>query len=169
MSAHSHYQRFALYNQWANARIYDAVFQLPAEEYKRDRGMFFKSIHGTLNHLLVTDYMWTHRITGEGLMPSRLDEILFDHFSFLRPAREAQDKLIIDMIDGFSEQDFGREFSYMTVSYGERKDILAVMLAHLFNHQTHHRGQVHNCLSQCGLKAPSLDLIFFLREQEKAA
>lgn len=168
MSAQDHYNRFALYNRWANARLYDALYQVPTEEYKLDRGMFFKSIHGTLNHLMVADKIWLRRITGVGPDLKKLDEILYDHFSFLREAREGVDYEIIETVAAFSNEDYGREFSYQTTSGEPHSDILAIILTHFFNHQTHHRGQIHNCLSQIGVNAPSLDYIRFIREMEVA-
>ena len=161
----THFLNFAAYNEWANARIYDSVSQLDDAAYRRDRGMFFKSFHGTLNHLLVTDYMWLHRIEGEGQMPQALDEILHENFDELRAVRAQVDKRIIDAVGRFEDADFAREYSYTTISYGPRTDILGDMFTHLFNHQTHHRGQIHNCLTQEGLDAPPLDLILFKREK----
>ncbi len=161
----THFLNFAAYNEWANARIYDSVSPLDDEAYKRDRGMFFKSFHGTLNHLLVTDYMWLHRIEGEGPIPQALDEILHENFDELGAVRAQVDKRIIDAVGRFEDSDFSREYSYTTISYGPRTDFLGDMFTHLFNHQTHHRGQIHNCLTQEGLDAPPLDLILFKREK----
>ena len=70
------FQMFAGYNAWANERLYAAVAELPDEEYRADHGAFFKSVHGTLNHLLVGDRIWMQRITGEGDAPTRLVEPL---------------------------------------------------------------------------------------------
>ncbi len=88
----THFDMFARYNAWANARLYEAARALPDAE-RADRGAFFKSVHGiksvhgTLNHLLVTDRVWMHRFTGEGAPPERLDTILFDRFEALDAAR----------------------------------------------------------------------------------
>ena len=87
MTPSAHYRMFARYNEWANGRLYEAAGQLSVEQYRADRGAFFKSVHGTLNHLLVTDRIWMQRFTGEGEAPDRLDAILFETFDELRAAR----------------------------------------------------------------------------------
>jgi hypothetical protein len=81
---------FAHYNAWANDRLYETAARLSGEQYRADRGAFFKSVHGTLNHLLVTDRIWMQRFTGEGDAPNRLDAILFEAFDELRVARAAE-------------------------------------------------------------------------------
>jgi DinB family len=78
MTPTAHYQMFGHYNAWANGRLYDAAARLTSEQYRADRGAFFKPVHGTLNHLLVTDRVWMQRFTGEGDAPNRLDAILFE-------------------------------------------------------------------------------------------
>src|SRR3954447_18797082 len=95
MTLAAHYRMFGHYNAWANGRLYDAAARLSPEQYRADRGAFFKSVHGTLNHLLVTDRIWMQRLTGEGDAPDRLDAILFETLAGLRPAREAEDRRII--------------------------------------------------------------------------
>ena len=80
------------YNAWANGRIYDAAARLSTEQYRADRGAFFKSVHGTLNHLLATDRIWMKRFTGQGEAPDRLDAILFETLEELGSAREAEDR-----------------------------------------------------------------------------
>ena len=75
------------YNAWANERVYDAAEGLSDADYRADRGAFFKSVHGTLNHLLVADRIWMRRFTGEGDAPNRLDAILFERLDELRAAR----------------------------------------------------------------------------------
>jgi uncharacterized damage-inducible protein DinB len=96
----AHYRMFGHYNAWANKRLYDAAARLSTEQYRADRGAFFKSVHGTLNHLLATDRIWMQRFTGEGDAPNRLDAILFESFDGLRAAREAEDRRIVDYAMG---------------------------------------------------------------------
>src|SRR3712207_6721141 len=107
-----HFPMLAAYNAWANRRIYDAVAKLSDADYRADRGAFFKSVHGTLNHLLVTDRIWMRRFTGEGEHPNRLDAILFEHLDELRAARETEDGRIIRYIDGLSDADLSNRFRY---------------------------------------------------------
>ena len=74
----AHFSQFAAYNAWANRRLYDAAARLSDADYRADRGAFFKSMHGTLNHLLVADRVWMSRFTGQGEAPKRLDAILHE-------------------------------------------------------------------------------------------
>ncbi len=162
----SHWQMFAAYNEWANRRLYAAAAELDDLSYRADRGAFFKSVHGTLNHLLVTDRVWMHRFTGAGAAPARLDAILYDGFADLRAARVAEDMRIRTWIDGCDEAAFAGTFRYRRVSTPEVfEQALEPALAHWFNHQTHHRGQVHALLTGLGRQGPELDLLFFQREQ----
>jgi uncharacterized damage-inducible protein DinB len=163
----SHFTMFAAYNAWANTMLYSAVAKLPDEDYRLDRGAYFKSLHGTLNHILVADRIWMRRFTGEGDAPSKLDVILYDDFSLLRVAREVEDKRITGWIADLLPQAFSGRFTYTAVT--DMRTIsqrIAPALAHFFNHQTHHRGQAHALLTGFGEDAPSLDLIYFQRSEE---
>jgi len=165
-----HFMMFAAYNQWANGRIYDAVAGLDEEEFNRDVGAFFGSMMGTLNHLLATDRIWMKRFTGEGDAPAKLDAILHRALPGLRLAREAEDRRIVDWVGTLSEKALSGRFSYMTVS--DMRTVsqrLAPALGHVFNHQTHHRGQAHTILTILGRPSVSLDLALFQRTDEGRA
>src|SRR5437660_4533772 len=112
----SRYVMFAAYNRWANERLYDAAAVLPNDQYRADRGAFFKSVHGTLNHLLVTDRIWMQRFTGEGDAPDRLDAILFETFATLRAARAAEDRRIADFVDALDDARIEGTIKYRRVS-----------------------------------------------------
>jgi uncharacterized damage-inducible protein DinB len=164
---HARYSMFAGYNAWCNARLYAAVATVSDADYRADRGAFFRSLHGTLNHLLVGDRIWMHRFTGEGEPPRRLDAILYDRFAELRAAREAEDARISRYIDGLAENDLAGTIRYRTITNPATiEQPLAPALDHFFNHQTHHRGQAHALLSAVtGNDAtPSFDLIIYQRE-----
>lgn len=159
------FRMLAAYNAWANGRLYAAAAALPDADYRADRGAFFKSVHGTLNHLLVTDRIWMRRFTGEGEAPSRLDAILFEDLGALRSAREAEDARMLAFVDGLDEAGLAGTFRYRRVSTPEVfEQPLAPALMHLFNHQTHHRGQAHCLLTGLAADVPALDLLFFQRE-----
>lgn len=159
------YRILSAYNRWANARLYEAAAGLPDTDYRADRGAFFKSVHGTLNHLLVTDRIWMRRFTGAGEVPDRLDAILFEGLVDLRNARIEEDERIIRYVEGLDEAALQRRFSYTRASSTERfEQDLWSALDHLFNHQTHHRGQIHCLLTALSGTAPPLDLLFFQRE-----
>ena len=161
----SHFAMMAGYNAWANRLVYAAAAGLPDAEYRADRGAFFKSVHGTLNHLLVADRIWMRRFTREGEAPKRLDAILFEDFGELRAAREQEDRRIVAYVDKLSDADIAGSLRYRSiVNPADVEQPLAPALVHFFNHQTHHRGQVHCVLTGLGRAAPSLDLILFQRE-----
>jgi uncharacterized damage-inducible protein DinB len=166
----SRYVMFAGYNSWCNERLYDAVAKVPDAEYRADRGAFFKSLHGTLNHLLLADRIWMRRFTGAGEHPAKLDAILFDDFASLRVARCNEDQRISGYIGGLSEADLAGTIRYRTlVKPIEVEQVLAPALDHFFNHQTHHRGQAHALLTAITGDAPSFDLIMYQRETGQGA
>lgn len=157
-----HFKRFAAYNTWANARLYDAATALTDFERKRDIKGYFGSLHGTLNHLLVADRIWLERLTGSGEAPAALGTILYDVFTELREAREAEDERLSAYISGLDADAFDQTLAY-TDTRGEDKALpVKVILTHLFNHQTHHRGQATQMLRQLGVaEPPALDLLYF--------
>ena len=114
-----HFAMLAAYNAWCNRRLYDAAAALPEADYHADRGAFFKSLHGTLNHILVADRIWMKRLTGEGEAPTRLDAILFDDLASLRRARAAEDARIIAYVDRLSEADLAGLLRYRPVTRPE--------------------------------------------------
>lgn len=158
----AHFDELAAYNRWANRRTYDDAASLSDEVRKRDVGLFFRSVHGTLNHLLVADYIWMRRFTGEGPQPERLNQILHDDFAALRAAREAEDERILAFVTGLTAYD--RVLAYQNSSGKTFHQSLGSALTHFFNHQTHHRGQVSAGLTIAGIREPaSLDLIILQR------
>jgi uncharacterized damage-inducible protein DinB len=159
------FQMLAAYNGWANERLYDAAARIPDAEYRRDRGAFFGSLHGTLNHLLLGDRIWMHRFTGEGEEPKELDAILYEDFAELCAARRAEDARIVDYIARLSENHLAGAIRYRsTRSPAEIEQLLAPLLLHFFNHQTHHRGQAHCLLTEIAGEAPSFDLLVYQRQ-----
>lgn len=159
-----HYRMFADYNRWANRRLYAAVAELSDAEYREDKGAFFGSLHGTLNHLLAGDRIWMKRFTKEGEAPTRLDAILHEDFSGLATARIAEDERIITWVDGLDEARLAARFTYTPLTTPDViNQKLGPTLAHFFNHQTHHRGQAHAILTALGRPSLTLDLVFFLR------
>ena len=158
------FRQLADYNYWANRRLYGAALAMPDEAYRRRTGVFFGSLHGTLNHLLLTDRVWLKRLTGEGEHPNRLDAILFEQLKDLLRARLAEDARLKRVIGGYGAADLGEAVSYQTMSGQPQRQMLQDILLHLFNHQTHHRGQAHACCSiVTGQEPPSLDLLAFQR------
>lgn len=162
-------QIMARYNQWANARLYGAVAELDDAALRNDAGAYFGSIHATLNHILVGDRLWTSRMLGEYHGLDGLDQILHEDFANLSTARQAMDEHIVRLVDRLSvglDGGLDKEVRYRTVADGEKHASPARhILLTLFNHQTHHRGQIHCMLSQAGIdEPPALDVIWFIRE-----
>ncbi len=157
-----HFLRFAHYNRWANDALYAAVAPLSETAFCAERGVFFGSYCGTLNHILVGDRAWLQRLTGEGETPTRLDEILYRECGALRAARRHEDERILRVVDGFSDADLATAVEYQNMAGEVFSHPRSALLTHLFNHQTHHRSQAHTLLCQDGLEAPPLDLIYFM-------
>jgi uncharacterized damage-inducible protein DinB len=141
-----YFRRLALYNRWANARLYAAALDLSDQTYRLHVGVFFGSLHGTLNHLLLTDRLWLKRLTGEGDHPNQLNAILYDDRAELTRARMAEDRRLISVVEKYDEAALAALHSYRTTSGMPQSQVLSEILMHLFNHQTHHRGQAHGCL-----------------------
>lgn len=161
MNAKAHFDRLALYNRWANRRLYETAADLTDARFREDRGAFFGSVRGTLNHILVADRIWLERIEHTGPKPAALNEILHDRFADLRAAREAEDERILRVVAGQPEERFEAPFAYRNTAGVPFELPFGEVLTHIFNHQTHHRGQAHVLLSQFGLKAPVIDFVYF--------
>ena len=154
------FEQLAAYNRWANARLYETALALSDEDYRRDVGAFFRSLHGTLNHLLVADRIWMKRLTSEGDAPDRVDAILHEDRQQLALARADEDDRIVQYIASLDEGALGGNLKYATTSGKSFEQQRADVLSHFFNHQTHHRGQAHTILSiVTGKEPPSLDML----------
>jgi uncharacterized damage-inducible protein DinB len=152
------------YNQWANARLYDCCGALPPAVYQETRPAFFRSIHRTLNHILLGDRIWLSRTRGTTPVTDPLDTELYGDFESLRAARAAEDQGILDYVAGLAEADLPADVHYANTRGDPFATPLGVILQHFFNHQTHHRGQVHDMLTQTEIDPPVLDLIYFVRD-----
>jgi uncharacterized damage-inducible protein DinB len=160
------YRMFADYNRWANALVYSAAADLTDVEYRENRGAFFGSMHATLNHILSADRIWMKRFTGQGDAPTTLDSILYDDLSGLGSARVLEDRRIIDWVGALDDPALARTFTYTPVSLPVAiTQPLWPALSHVFNHQTHHRGQCHMILTSLGKSSLSMDLSYFLHSE----
>ena len=151
----------ARYNLWMNTTVYDAAARLSDAERKRDLGAFFKSLHGTLNHILLGDRMWLGRFTGEIVrFPSLAHELCSD-FGELRRERAKTDAAIDDYAAALTPERLAKPLVYRT--FLNPRDVsfpLGFALMHFFNHQTHHRGQATTLLMQLGVDPGLTDLIY---------
>lgn len=154
----------AQYNRWANQRLYETCEKIGEEEYSRPRQAFFGSIHGTLNHLLLTDRNWIGRVDGNDPRLGPLDKILFETFDRLRVARVEEDQHILDVVSAIDEKRLETDLTYCNTKGKTFTTPLRMVLGNIFNHQVHHRGQVHDMLSQTEVPPPPLDFLHFVRE-----
>jgi uncharacterized damage-inducible protein DinB len=177
MIALHHYAAMARYNHWMNEKLYLLCGRLGDDERKQDRGAFFRSLHGTLNHLVLTDLAWMVRFTGDArrllprdatgqtVMIRSLDQELYDDFGALTRARERLDEEIIAWTGALTADRLGASISYTTSEGEPCNHPLWWAVSHFFNHQTHHRGQVTALLSQIGVDPGVTDLAAMLRAE----
>lgn len=161
----------ARYNRWMNDKLYALAATLSDEERKCDRGAFFKSIHGTFNHLLVADRVWLSRFKGvpapDGLMAPgirSLDQELFADFENLRQERSLTDAELSTWSSQLTEARLAAPLAYKRAGKNVEAPLWS-LVAHVFNHQTHHRGQITTLLSQAGIDPGVTDLVAMLREE----
>jgi uncharacterized damage-inducible protein DinB len=153
----NYYTAMARYNQWMNQRLYTTCAEIPTVDRQSDRGAFFKSIDGTLNHILVGDLIWLGRFTQQPFVAA-LDQELYSDFSDLRTERERLDLDIIIWSQNLTPSWLNETLTY-TNSSGFTRTLPHWLLAtHLFNHQTHHRGQLTTLLKQLGYDPGVTDL-----------
>ena len=151
----------AAYNRWMNERLYALCAGLPDEERKRDRGAFFRSIHGTLNHLLLGDRIWLGRFRGEPFAVASLDQELYADFAELRAERAHTDREIDAWAASLAPADFEGTLHFASfVNPAPRSLPFWVAATHFFNHQAHHRGQLTTLLMQAGADPGVTDLIW---------
>jgi len=177
MSLKDHFELLSVYNQWMNSKIYEAAGQLSAAELAKDRGAFFGSILGTLNHIIVGDTIWLKRFATHpscldslrevaGLQnPTSLDQMVFNDFGSLFEHRTWLDSNIINWIAELSEGDLDYILTYHNTKGIPANKRYSSLALHFFNHQTHHRGQVSTLLSQAGVNIGVTDLLAQIQEE----
>jgi len=154
-------QRMARYNRWQNENLYGVADRLRDEERRRERGAFFGSIHKTFSHLLWADRVWMSRFTDlprpQAGIPESVD--LYPDWPGLKTERARFDQTIIDWADAIDPQWLGSDQTfYSNATKREWTRPRWMLIAHMFNHQTHHRGQVHCMLTQAGSRPDDTDL-----------
>ncbi|MGO9233983.1 MAG: DinB family protein [Methylocella sp.] len=158
-------EQMAKYNRWQNANLYTSGDALSDEDRKRERGAFFGSIHATLNHLLWADRMWMHRFAGME-KPSGDLKASVAHtpdWQDLKHERESFDEVILRWAESLDPAWFDGELTWVSgAAHMEITRPKWILVTHMFNHQTHHRGQVHCMITQCGLKPHDTDLPFMM-------
>lgn len=177
MSLKQHFELLAAYNQWMNSRIYEAAGQLSEADLAKDRGAFFGSILGTLNHILVGDTIWLKRFATHPSCVSCLQEVanlpsptglsqtVFDDIGSLSEHRAWLDRQIISWIAQLTEGDLDSVLSYRNTKGVSANKRYSSLVLHFFNHQTHHRGQVSALLSQACADVGVTDLLALIPEE----
>jgi uncharacterized damage-inducible protein DinB len=158
MDLQTHFQLLSRYNRLANERLFETCARLDVAEYRKQRQGSFGSIHGLLNHILLGDRIWMARFEGGGEGTPALNTVLAEDFADLRRARVEQDARIEAFFGGVNGDFFCKSFRYINNQGKEYVEAAPVAASYFFNHQTHHRGQVHVMLSQTSVPPPSLDL-----------
>jgi len=177
MNLPTQYHAFAKYNRWMNEKLYALAATLPDEARKRDMGAFFRSIHGTLNHLLLTDRGWLSRFTadpaitplitsldtaGNPIRVRSLDQELYSDFETLRRERGKPDTAIEKWVGTLTLERLAESIKYVARDGREHEHPLWWAITHFFNHQTHHRGQITTLIKQLGKDPGVTDLIVML-------
>jgi uncharacterized damage-inducible protein DinB len=159
----AYFRTLARYNRWANERLYGACAKLPPSEIAKPRAAFFGSIFGTLNHLVAGDRAWLDRLEGAEAVVRGYDQPMAEDFAALSRLRAEHDARIIVLVDDLGPEELEQTLYYTSIA-GDRAEMPTHWaLAHMFNHQTHHRGQAHGLLSQTEAAPPPLDIAIFLR------
>ena len=160
----THFLQLAAYNAWANARLYKAAGSLGETALNRPLdGAYFGSLLGTLNHILVADRLWLARLEGEPKPHDRLDERPYAVFDVLHRARIEHDKRLPAFIGTLTSGEIESDLDYLDMGGTARTLPRRIILTHIINHATHHRGQAHHQLKQLGMdEPPALDLPYFV-------
>jgi uncharacterized damage-inducible protein DinB len=166
MQASNYFSTLARYNLWATQRLLEAVDKLDDAAYRKDAGLFFKSIHGTLNHLLVTEHLLWYPRFAKGISPKLSLDMEAE------PVRERLGQALKGgaanwqpLIESWPAERFEGKLSYTTTRGQDVSLPFATTLAHVLNHGTHHRGQISAALTSLGQPAPVLDLVFMLQQE----
>jgi uncharacterized damage-inducible protein DinB len=166
MNFHDHFATLARYNVWAESRLYEHVDGLPEADYRRDAGLFFMSIHGTLNHLLVAEHaVWFPRF-AQGVSNSvALNTEIEPDRSRLRERLVDSAQRWAPLIEAMPTERFDGTLAYTTTRGVPQVLPFAATLAHVFNHGTHHRGQITAAITAMGHACPEIDMVWMLQAE----
>lgn len=164
---HRHFSGQARYHVWATHRLLEAVSRVSDPDYRRDVGLFFKSIHGTLNHLLVGEHLLWYPRFSKGASPVlALDDEIEPDRDRLAQALKGGAANWTPLIASWSAERFDGQLSYTTMRGTSANLPFAATLTHVFNHATHHRGQITAALTAMGQPCPELDMVYFLQAEQ---
>lgn len=157
----NYFEPLAKYNTWMNRKLYTLCDALDDETRKRDRGSFFGSIHRTLDHILFGDIAWLERLRDKSFTPRNINQEIYKDWNELKTERYKLDKEIERWVQTFNEEMLDEIITFTSNVDKKQRDIpMRILVQHLFNHQTHHRGQLTTLLSQLNIDYGSTDLPF---------
>ncbi|XDD46857.1 DinB family protein [Leptospira sp. WS39.C2] len=151
------------YHLWATNLLYRSIEGLSQENYKKDIGLYFKSIHGTLNHLLIVEKVWYTRLVGQVFVPNSLAEEVEENQIQLKEKLLNSIKVWDHWISNFDESSWQNMFRYRTMRGFEAELLFCDVVQHNMNHRTHHRGQISAAITQLGGTAPEIDYVYYLQ------
>ena len=177
MSLLSNLQLMSQYNQWMNQKIYQVADRLGNEKVTQDKGAFFGSLFGTLNHIYVADIIWLRRFAKHSQqylslsqLPeladyTTLDQTVAKDLIDLDRLRQELDTIIISWCQEIQPEDLEYNLKYSDTKGNPYNKNFGQLIHHFFNHQTHHRGQASTLISQQGLDLGVTDLLKIIPEQ----
>ena len=169
MNFHAYFATLSRYNVWATRTLFEHVDALPEAEYRRDAGLFFRSVHGTLNHLLVGEHMaWFPRFAQGVSNRIALDAEVEPDRARLRDRLVEAAQRWAPLIASMPAERFAGTLDYITTRGVAQSLPFAVTLGHVFNHATHHRGQITAAITAMGHACPELDMVWMLRAESRA-
>jgi len=147
----THFELMAQYNRWMNRNLYAVCAGIPDAERRKDLGAFFRSVHGTLNHILYADKAWMGRFIKEPFSVKLMGQDLYGDFAELKEERENTDQAIIEWAARLEPAWLDEPLQYRSNVDGNTRVLPAwILVTHMFNHQTHHRGQATTLMKQLG-------------------
>lgn len=152
--------RQARNNRWSNHRLHTACARLSDLDYFAQRRSYFGSIHAHLDHIVVVDWLYLERLTGNTLLPADLSEPMHENLVSLMLDQSKADQALIGFCEALTADSLGHEVTFSLLSGATYTERVGDVLAHLFQHQIHHRGQVHGLLSTTPVPPPQLDEFF---------
>lgn len=161
MGLADHLRRLLAYHGWAYSELIRALQALPETQYHADCGLFFGSLHGTLNHLVVVDRLWLARVLGEPSPYASLREEAASNLPTLSALLATGVAAWQAQLDNRDDGAIAAPVHYHTMAGDAQSRPLAELVTHLVNHGTHHRGQMSAALTRLGHPAPVLDYIYF--------
>jgi uncharacterized damage-inducible protein DinB len=162
MDLRHHCQLMARYHRWATDKLYAEIDQLDEHEYRGETGLFFGSVHATLNHLLLVDHVWHGRLVQAPFPLTSLRDIVEDDRAALRERLLARGALWLDYLAGLDDAALAGVAHFHKIDGTPATLPRASCVLHVFNHGTHHRGQLSAVLTRVGGQAPEMDLPYFL-------